>query len=92
MSERSVPFVLRLVNLLAGGLLVGGASLYVRAWFGMRSLQSYEADPNAELFAGMARFNHFWELSRLALGLVLAGLAVAALAALAAYFVRRARL
>lgn len=91
MTDHAVPRFLRLVNILAVGLLAAGAGLYARAWVGMRGLESYEVDPSAQLFAGIAEFNRFWELSRLAMALILAGLAVAAVSSLAAYLVRRTR-
>jgi hypothetical protein len=85
----TVPPVLRIANAVSGLLFLAGALIYVRAWLGMRALEAYEAEPDAELFAGVARFTHFWELSRLGIGIVLAALGLAVLAAIAAMVVRR---
>lgn len=78
-----VPRWIRIVNGLSLLLLLAGAAVYARAWFGMQGLRSYEAAPDAAPFAGMAQFNHFHELSRIGVWLVVAGVAVAVLAAIA---------
>lgn len=88
-DRRRVPRALRLVNLLAGLLFVAGAGVYIRAWLGMRELERHPPGPEAELFAGMARFDHFWVLSRIGVWLVGSALLVAVLAAIAAAVLRR---
>lgn len=89
MTRRPVPRFLRVANVVAGILFLAGAGVYVRAWWGLHSLESYEAAADAELFAGLARFSHFWDLSRIGIALVLAALALAVLTAVAALVVRR---
>lgn len=83
-----VPRGLRLLNVLSLLLFLAGAGLYIRAWFGMERLQTYEADPEAALFSGLAEFDHFWNLSRIGIWLVWAAVAVAVIAAIAAVVVR----
>ena len=84
-----VPRSLRALNVVALLLFFAGAGLHLRSWLGMRRLRGYQPDPDAPLFAGMAEFQHFWELSRIGTWLVWAGLALAVLAAIAAFVVRR---
>lgn len=91
MTKAPVPRALRLVNVLALLLVLAGAGLHVWSWLGMRRLESYVAPPDAPAFSGMARFDHYWELSRLGTWLVLAGVGVAVLSAIAAVVVRRRR-
>lgn len=89
MTRRPVPRSLRIANAAALLVFLAGAGVYGRAWLGMRALKSYEADADAALFAGLERFNHFWELSRLGIGLVLAALLLALLTAVAAVMMGR---
>lgn len=77
------------MNLLALLLFLLGTGVYAWAWVGMRRLEGYVATPDAEHWAGMAQFNHYWNLSRLGLWLVVAALVVAVVAAIAAIVVRR---
>lgn len=91
MAKAPVPRALRAVNVLALLLVVAGAGLHVWSWFGMRGLKSYVTPPDSPAFSGMARFNHYWELSRLGTWLVLAGVGVGVLTAIAALVVQRRR-
>lgn len=84
-----VPRPLRVVNVLALLLFAGGAALYARAWVGMRELITYVPPPDAPLFAAMARFHQFSNLSRTGLTLVIAAVLVAVLTAAAAVAHRR---
>lgn len=72
--------------MLALVLFLSGAGLYARSWLGMRELRdrAADADAGAPLFAAMARFDHFWMLSRIGVWLVMAAVGVAVLAAVAA--------
>ena len=86
---RPVPRSLRVVNAVALLLFLGGAGLHVHAWLGMERLRENPPEAGAEPFAGMARFNELWELSRLGTWLVLTALALAVIAAVAALVLRR---
>ncbi len=89
MTRRPVPRPFRIANILAGILFAVGALIYGRAWLGMCALASYETPAGADPFAGMARFNHFWELSRIGIRVVLAALGLAVLTALTAWIAGR---
>ena len=88
-GPRSVPPSFRLLNGLAALLFLVGAGIYVRAWLGMRGLERYEASPGEGAFAALARFQHFWNLSRIGVGLVWGAVGVGVLAALAWAILRR---
>lgn len=90
-SPRPVPRALRAVNVLALLLFLAGAGLHVRSWLGMRGLREYQARPDGPLFAGMAEFEHFWQLARIGTWLVWAAVALAILAAIAAVLADRRR-
>lgn len=91
MPSAPVPRSLRLVNALALLFVLAGAGLHLWSWFGMRRLESYVPPEDAPPFSGLARFEHYWELSRVGNWLVFTGVGVAVVAAIAAVVVRRRR-
>lgn len=91
MPSRPVPRALRVVNLLALLLLVAGAGFHAWSWSGMRGLESYVPPPDAPAFSGLARFEHYWQMSRIGTWLVWSGVGVAVLTAVVAVVVARRR-
>lgn len=88
-DRRAVPRSLRILNVVALLLFLAGAGLHFRSWLGMRALRQYTPDPDAPLFAGMAEFEHYWQLSRIGSWLVWAALGLAIIVAIAALVMRR---
>ena len=89
-AAQPVPRIGRVLDLVALLLVVGGALAYARAWAGMRALEGL-VGPSGAMGVAMTEFDRWWRLSRLAAGIFAAGLIAAALAAVVARQVRRAR-
>ena len=80
---RPVRRVGRVLDVIGLTILTVGAACYVYAYVGLRDLESVQAGSGAAPFASIVQFDRLWKLSRLGIGLAVAGLVVAVGAAVA---------
>ena len=74
--KKRVSRIGRVFDLVGLLLLLGGAAVCARAWFGFRSVPDYQREPGGELWATVQLADGFWRLQRIGVGLMLAGLGV----------------
>lgn len=79
-----VPRIGRVLDL--AGLLVflAGAALYLRAWLGLRGMDTFVPDPDAAGFAALERADQLSSLGRIGIALMIAGAVIAVVAAVVA--------
>ena len=76
--NRRVSRAERVRDLAAAALLVAGLALYAYAYSGMRALASGRGAAERELFGSLARFNHYWTMSRAGIIIAAVGLVLGA--------------
>ena len=82
--KRPVPRVGRILDLGALLLFVAGAALYVRAWLGLRGMDSFVPDPSHAGFAALERADALSSLGRIGIYLMIAGAVTGVVAAVVA--------
>lgn len=86
--RQRVPLGIRVVNVLALLLFLAGAGFYLRAWLGMRRLETHGVGGGG---SALERFDQLVRLSSIGVWLVVAAVGVAVLAASATAVIRRRR-
>jgi hypothetical protein len=81
---RAVPRIGRLLDVVGVLLLVVGAALYARSWFGLRAMDRFERAPGDEMWAAVERANALARLGRVGFAVMAAGALVAVAAAIVA--------
>jgi hypothetical protein len=66
----------RVIDLAGLTLLVGGGTLWARAWLGFRSLPDYRRDPGGEVWATVQIADGYGRLQTIGVGLMILGIAV----------------
>lgn len=84
MTERRVPRIGRVLDIVAALLFLAGAALYARSWIGLRDMDAFLRVSGDTQFAAIARADELSRLGRIGVITMIAGVALGVVAAIVA--------